>query len=397
MSCSYSSASARQKCKKTTCLLAGNCVCNPQSSFFAGPRTLLQDLTCGSNCDAPITVEAWSGGAPGAQGATGTTVGLELCDKLVFWSESLDLSVAPGSAVVNIELTSLAGFSGISGSNVGGGSEVYKQTTGGSTLEFRTLIGGTGGIGVVQNTDDVTISNTMIGGNTGGGAEVYIGKTDNVLEHRTLLGGTGIGVIQNASTIDIANTIDGQNLKSVGFIGEIFSVKNGNILQFNGIGSSDNTIAVSNSPNALDLSINTMSENVGVIFTYMPSLPGSDVIIDRTLAFFKVGPITMCLLPNNLFLNAPPAFPLGGYNAIAIDTFPILGQAIIPPDYRPLIDQVVFVRIREGDSPTIGDETATMVITTTGFITFNPLTVQIGQFGSISAGLYSQTLFWISA
>jgi hypothetical protein len=163
MSCSNSSASARQKCKKTVCLLAGNCGCNPKSSFFAGPRTLLQDLTCGSNCDAPITVEAWSGGAPGTSGATGTTVGLELCDKLVFWSESLDIQVTEGSAVVNLE---------IAGATGGVAPDFWRDDLGNPP----NGVGDTGKSLVHYNDINVGVSGNMTVGNRGNSTDTVVGN-----------------------------------------------------------------------------------------------------------------------------------------------------------------------------------------------------------------------------
>lgn len=149
MSCINSSA--KQKCKKRVCTKA---CCTSKSQFFTGPRTLLQDLSCGSNCNAALTVEAWSGGQPDTPGATGTTVGLELCDKLVFWSNSLDLSVEPGSAVVNIESDAITNAINVPAVPLQG-SRVYKQNTG-TTLVFRSLFPGDG-INIVENTDDITI------------------------------------------------------------------------------------------------------------------------------------------------------------------------------------------------------------------------------------------------
>jgi len=259
-----------------------------------------------------------------------------LCDKLVFWSESLDLSVAPGSAVVNIELTSLAGFSGISGSNVGGGAEVYKQTTGGSTLEFRTLIGGTGGIGVVQNTDDVTISNTLIGSNKGGGAELYIGKTDNVLEFRTLYGGTGIvldPLIDDSYTV--LNTLDGENVGSFFGLGNVFKVKNGNLLQFRSLYSKDNSIIVEQETENVSLKINSSVNfnyrtDILVTYTYQAGLPGGTdyTKVDAIWSLNKFGPIVFLYIPRDIQSEGG-----GGYTRVNI----VSGGTIpdTPINYRP--------------------------------------------------------------
>jgi len=163
MSCANSSASARQKCKKTVCLLAGNCGCKQKSSFFSGPRTLLQDINCGSNCDAPITVEAWSGGFPGTPGATGTTVGLELCDKLIFWSESLDLQVAEGSALVNLEIPGATG---------GLGPDFWRDDVGG----LPNGVGDTGKTLVHNNDINIGVNGNMTVGNRSDETDTVVGN-----------------------------------------------------------------------------------------------------------------------------------------------------------------------------------------------------------------------------
>ena len=61
----------------------------------------------------------------------------------------------------------------INGDNVGTGSEVFKQKTG-NTLEFRTLVAGTG-ITLTENINDVTIDQTnYIGGGQNNGGNVGI-------------------------------------------------------------------------------------------------------------------------------------------------------------------------------------------------------------------------------
>lgn len=108
MSSKCNSASrAKQRCLNTTCVLNGNCTCRPPTSYYAGPLKTLQDFNCG-NCDAPITVETWIG-EPGVSGSTGiSAVGLELCDKLIFWTDgTMDLHATSGSARVQIDAANL--------------------------------------------------------------------------------------------------------------------------------------------------------------------------------------------------------------------------------------------------------------------------------------------------
>jgi len=101
MSCSITSSS-RQPCKKRVCT---NACCTSRSQYFTGSRTLLQDLSCGSNCDAPLTIETWQG-EPEDPGSTEiSSVPLNLCDKIQFWSEgSVNINATPGSAKVQFEV-----------------------------------------------------------------------------------------------------------------------------------------------------------------------------------------------------------------------------------------------------------------------------------------------------
>lgn len=61
--------------------------CNKQckkcssNTFFTSPPSL-QSLSCGNGCDSAITVETWNG-VPGVSGVQTSSVGLDLCDKLI--------------------------------------------------------------------------------------------------------------------------------------------------------------------------------------------------------------------------------------------------------------------------------------------------------------------------
>lgn len=108
MSSKCNSASrAKQRCLNTTCVLSGSCTCRPPTSYYAGPLKTLQDFNCG-NCDAPITVESWVG-QPGVSGSTGiSAVGLDLCDRLIFWTDgTMDINVTSGSARVQLDAVNL--------------------------------------------------------------------------------------------------------------------------------------------------------------------------------------------------------------------------------------------------------------------------------------------------
>ena len=87
--------------------------------------------------------------------------------------------------------------------NVGTGSGVFKQISG-SVLDFRSLVQ-SGGISITQNTDDLTISDTITSSNVGGGTELFKQRATNNFQFRTLTStDNSITFTQNADTVDIS-------------------------------------------------------------------------------------------------------------------------------------------------------------------------------------------------
>ena len=90
-----------------------------------------------------------------------------------------------------------------SASNVGTGSGVFKQASG-SDLQFRSLVNA-GGINIIQNADDLTITDTITSSNVGGANQVFKQRTANNFEFRTLTStDNSVSFTQNADTIDIS-------------------------------------------------------------------------------------------------------------------------------------------------------------------------------------------------
>ena len=116
---------------------------------------------------------------------------------VVSTDDEIDIRVPSGTGEAN------------TASNVGGQVELFKQKTG-VDLEFRTLQG-LGSTTVVQNGDILEISSTdtdttYTGSNLGGGEEVFKQVAADNFEHRTLVPVNDITVTTNGDTIEIGRT-----------------------------------------------------------------------------------------------------------------------------------------------------------------------------------------------
>lgn len=98
-------------------------------------------------------------------------------------------------------------------SNLGTGSEVYKQTIA-NDFQFRRINAGTN-ISVSENINDITISNTSTAtistaNNLGSGRQVFANVSpSNTLNFRTLTQGAGVSLTENANDINIASSVVG--------------------------------------------------------------------------------------------------------------------------------------------------------------------------------------------
>jgi hypothetical protein len=129
----------------------------------------------------------------------------------------------------NIEIIGYTGFDsdlcetcGVIGNNLSIiGEGIYSSASeadGITTLDFKTLIGGTG-INLTSTDNDITIaslSDVSSFSNLGGGVEVLIEPVVTGVTYRTLNAGDGITLTENAETIDIAFDGDADFLGGVG-------------------------------------------------------------------------------------------------------------------------------------------------------------------------------------
>lgn len=87
--------------------------------------------------------------------------------------------------------------------NIGTGVEVYKQLNGTNQHEFRK-INASGALSIVQNTSDITISDTLTASNLGTGAEIFKSRVTNDLQFRKLKSSNNsVTITENANDIDL--------------------------------------------------------------------------------------------------------------------------------------------------------------------------------------------------
>ena len=87
--------------------------------------------------------------------------------------------------------------------NIGTGAEVYKQKNVSNEQEFRK-INASGALSIVQNTSDITISDTLTASNLGTGAEIFKSRITNDLQFRKIKSSNNsVTITENANDIDL--------------------------------------------------------------------------------------------------------------------------------------------------------------------------------------------------
>lgn len=116
-----------------------------------------------------------------------------------------------GSQTLMISYTGSTGINAVHGANVGVGQGTFQSTNAIDTLRFRTLIAGPD-IQIISGSEEITIAFTgskSSGQNKGPqvGQNIYDGNSDQtILQFRRLLPGTGINLISGSDTVMISYT-----------------------------------------------------------------------------------------------------------------------------------------------------------------------------------------------
>ena len=176
-----------------------------------------------------------------------------------------DISIVEATdAPYNITINSTSDGEANTASNLGTGGKVYEDKVG-VQFRFRSLIGGDR-CTVVENTNDLTINvdsfPDVVGQNLGSTSDnqgIYVDKTGDTLQFKSLVGGTGISLSSSADEITITNDSPGevnvgQNLGSTSDNQGIYVDKTGDTLQFKSLvggtgislSSSDDEITITN-------------------------------------------------------------------------------------------------------------------------------------------------------
>ena len=190
----------------------------------------------------------------------------------------------------------------ITATNVGtAGIGIYKNKNK-SNLNFKKLEAGSSNVSIIDNGDSILIDarglsggETNIGGNVGGGAEIYKNKNQFQLLFRTLSAGAGISIRQTDNTIGISATApvfgqgDIKNAVNLGSGIGVFANKNLIDLQFKSLSAFGSTLAVTEIPGTNTITFRT--QNVVTNAINEPTSSGAKVFKqkeDNSLIFRRI-------------------------------------------------------------------------------------------------------------
>lgn len=266
---------------------------------------------------------------------------------------------------------------GVSITNVGGGGEVYRTTTGPNPFEMRTLISTNGSVSITQNTDTLDLEVELVNldepsdgcniwdgnygpiglkaiyvpptgalslsceatriridytgsfGNLGTGAQVYsTASTTASRRFRTLVGGTGINITQGTDEIEIESTVTAASASNVGGANEVYRTGTSGPFEFRtiaagagiGIVQGTNTLTISNTA-AADTCANVGDPGGAEVYVTGSSMPFNFRKLSAT-----GGGITITQFGDDIFLGVavPSLTSAGGTTLVNDGTGPAL-------------------------------------------------------------------------
>jgi hypothetical protein len=255
------------------------------------------------------------------------------------------LTDEPSSGCIEISATGTSGISG--GANLGTGSNVFSSVVG-STMNFRSLVAGTG-ITVTQDspaTGDIQIAATSSGisggANLGTGADVFSSVVGSTMNFRSLVAGAGITITQDSPAVgdvQIASSgvLSGANL---GTGADVFSSIVGSTMNFRSLVAGAGITITQDSPATGDVQIAALGAAIPTnLLLYVNGATGSDSNSGTAL------------LPFATLQRAVQQVQLQGYNNFAAITI----QQSTPPLSLPIGE----INISSGS---IGSQTSPLVI-----------------------------------
>ena len=383
-------------------------------------RTLIAGSNITLQRDAPavgdITINATGPGTGTVTGGANEGTGIPVFDPTTSTTATLEFrTLVPGPGIslaqdspahgdITITATSTGTVTG--GANEGGGVVVFDPVNStASTLEFKTLIAGTG-VTLTPAATTVTIAapalGTVTGGaNEGGGADVFdpVNSTATTLEFKTLVAGTGVTLTPAATTVTIAapgalsGTVTGG------------ANEGGGVVIFDSVNSTASTLEFKTLVAGSGISLTPAATNVTIAAT------GGGITPSAAEFFGLTGPVNDYAA--TIAIDAPVPFPQNGSatgtsvtrQGILLDTFNLVdigiyliswqgsftepGQLTLCMDPTGVFASVAATRVA---NTTVGRATGTSQIAGNTLLTTTVINTQIRIYNDASPAALTVTV-----
>jgi len=166
--------------------------------------------------------------------------------------------------------------------NIGGAAEVYfPPLVGAGIARLRTLASPTGSVSIVQTADQIQFESTgesNTGANLPAGEGIFAQKNGSVLEFKSLVGAGSVSLSSTADEITIDSSGEANTcLNLPGGIG-LFAQKTGTVLDFKSLTSVGGTVAITQTPDNVNLEAVAATPSTG---TFPDSGPPLDISLGQ--------------------------------------------------------------------------------------------------------------------